>query len=131
MQSDALRCSRLTPPSQLVARGAWRCSFYVLCGHRFWSKYGQWGNREYYDAATATSPAAAAVGAPEPQNFASGLPASSKVHAYLDRLAGSRPACVAQNSAGRGLPPDSFLGPPAVWKPARGEGSIERKPQGR
>ena len=27
----------------------------------FWSKYGQWGNREYYDAATATSPAAAAA----------------------------------------------------------------------
>ncbi|CAK9041028.1 unnamed protein product [Durusdinium trenchii] len=93
----------------------------------FWSKYGQWGNREYYDAATATSPAAAAVGAPEPQNFASGLPASSKVHAYLDRLAGSRPACVAQNSAGRGLPPDSFLGPPAVWKPARGDILVKGK----
>ena len=27
----------------------------------FWSKYGQWGSREYYDAATATSPAAAAA----------------------------------------------------------------------
>ncbi|CAK9041041.1 unnamed protein product [Durusdinium trenchii] len=75
----------------------------------FWSKYGQWGNREYYDAATATSPAAAAV------------------HAYLDRLAGSRPACVAQNSAGRGLPPDSFLGPPAVWKPARGDILVKGK----
>ncbi|CAE7947537.1 TNXB [Symbiodinium sp. KB8] len=68
----------------------------------FWSKYGQWGNREYYDAATATSPAAAAV------------------HSFLDRLAGSRPACVAANSAGRGLPPDSFLGPPAVWQPQQG-----------
>lgn len=48
------------------------------------------------------------------------IPVRSKVHAYLDRLAGSRPACVVANSVGRGLPPDSFLGPPAVWKPTRG-----------
>jgi len=75
----------------------------------FWSKYGQWGNREYYDAATATSPAAAAV------------------HAYLDRLAGALPGCVKAKSLGRGLPPDSFAGPPAVWKPARGDLLVKGK----
>eukprot|EP00930_Biecheleria_cincta_P036104 TRINITY_DN24783_c0_g1_i1.p1 TRINITY_DN24783_c0_g1~~TRINITY_DN24783_c0_g1_i1.p1 ORF type:complete len:2581 (+),score=311.66 TRINITY_DN24783_c0_g1_i1:162-7904(+) len=68
----------------------------------FWSKYGQWGMREYYDAATATSPAAAAV------------------HAHLDRRDGARPRCVAASSFGRGLPPDSFFGPPAVTEPDAG-----------
>ena len=33
----------------------------------FPTKQGQWGNREYYDAATATSPAAAAVSYPATQ----------------------------------------------------------------
>lgn len=65
----------------------------------FWSKYGQWGMREYYDAATWSSPAAAAV------------------HQHLDQIQGPRPPCVKQNSFGRGLVPDSFLGPPTVWEP--------------
>ena len=42
--------------------------------------------------------------------FPKSFPKNSQVHAYLDRLAGSRPACVAANSLGRGLPPDSFHG---------------------
>jgi hypothetical protein len=71
-------------------------SFNYFVDTGFWSKYGQWGMREYYDAATALSPAAAAV------------------HAHLDRRAGTRPACVVADSLGRGLPSDSFLGPPAV-----------------
>ena len=80
----------------------------------FWSKYGQWGNREYYDAATATSPAAAAALLSDPKVATNSMHAcishdsfvvrrmAAKVHAFLDRLAGSRPACVAANSWGRG-----------------------------
>mmetsp|Transcript_134092 Transcript_134092/g.428462 ORF Transcript_134092/g.428462 Transcript_134092/m.428462 type:complete len:2501 (-) Transcript_134092:185-7687(-) len=68
----------------------------------FWSKYGQWGMREYFDAATATSPAAAAV------------------HAHLDERQGPRRSCVVAMAGGRGLPPDSFFGPPAVLEPGPG-----------
>eukprot|EP00928_Gymnodinium_smaydae_P034179 TRINITY_DN24290_c0_g2_i1.p1 TRINITY_DN24290_c0_g2~~TRINITY_DN24290_c0_g2_i1.p1 ORF type:complete len:821 (-),score=76.86 TRINITY_DN24290_c0_g2_i1:1077-3191(-) len=75
----------------------------------FWSKYGQWGMREYYDAATATSPAAAAV------------------HAHLDKRDGPRPGCVKADSAGRGLPPDSFFGQPAVSEPVPGAILVKRK----
>lgn len=139
---------------------------------------GQWGNREY-DAATATSPAAAAVRQVKfgmnmdgcfaffrcflltlvefghiawnllkymalkeqkdllepgfeqtlgmtrlPPRFVSH--GNGQVHAYLDRLAGALPGCVKAKSLGRGLPPDSFAGPPAVWKPARGDNMLLR-----
>lgn len=140
---------------------------------------GQWGNREYYDAATATSPAAEAVRQVKfgmnmdgcfaffrcflltlvefghiawnllkymalkeqkdllepgfeqtlgmtrlPPRFVSH--GNGQVHAYLDRLAGALPGCVKAKSLGRGLPPDSFAGPPAVWKPARGDNMLLR-----
>lgn len=84
-------------------------SFGYFVDTGFWSKYGQWGMREYYDAATATSPAAAAV------------------HAHIDALAGALPGCVKEGSGGRGLPPDSFMGPPAVKEPRAGDTLVAGK----
>ena len=153
---DTLHCTKLFYHWKMLnMENIWK-HLVALLVPRISTKQGQWGNREYYDAATATSPAAAAVSYPAIQCMIGimkwvrstswstscftlslllelcyvmpccanspmfTIPGRSKVHAYLDRLAGSRPACVVANSVGRGLPPDSFLGPPAVWKPTRG-----------